>query len=303
MADTLKKYLSADRSTRIQSVQLDESWQIGLAHQDLPDVIISLLGELTSASVLLAGNIKFDGSVVLQIQGNGPVSLIMVECSSAMQIRATAHIRDKSALRSNLSLQDIMNSDGGGKFSVMLEPNNKSERAKAYQGIVPLESETVAQALEFYMQHSEQLDTRLWLAADENQSSGLLLQRLPAQADIDTANHTWEHLQALADTIKSTELLSKDQETIIHQLFWNDDIISFPAIDIQWHCPCNRERVAGMLQTLGQEEVSEILQEQGHIEVDCNFCGKVYEFDVHDCQEIFMQSNNPNHAPGSDLIH
>lgn len=301
MSDTLKKYLSADRSTRVQTLKLDSAWQTGLAHQDLPPVITSLLGQLTAASVLLAGNIKFDGSVVLQIQGNGPVNLIMVECTSDMNIRATAHVLDKSLINADTNLQDLMNSDGKGRFSVMLEPANKNDRTSAYQGIVPLESDTVAQALEYYMQHSEQLDTRLWLAADDKQCGGLLLQRLPAESD--AAKHTWEHLQTLANTIKPDELIEKDSASLIHQLFWQDDLIAFPEQPIYWHCPCSRERVANMLQTLGKNEINEILQEQGHVEVDCNFCGKVYEFDEIDCIAIFSQSDNTQYMPGSKLIH
>lgn len=301
MSDTLKKYLSADRSTRVQTLKLSDAWQTGLAHQDLPPAITSLLGQLTAASILLAGNIKFDGSVVLQIQGNGPVNLIMVECTSDMNIRATAHINDRHLITPGINLQELMNNDGQGKFSVMLEPDNKRDRSKAYQGIVPLESDSVAQALEFYMQHSEQLDTRLWLAADENQCGGLLLQRLPAETE--DALHTWEHLQTLANTIKPIELIEKDSTTLIHQLFWQDDLIAFPEQHVHWHCPCTRERVASMLQTLGKQEVNEILQEQGHIEVDCNFCGKVYKFDELDCVAIFAQASSQLNVPGSNLIH
>lgn len=301
MSDTLKKYLSADRSTRVQILKLSDAWQTGLAHQDLPTVITSLLGQLTAASVLLASNIKFDGSVVLQMQGNGPVSLIMVECTSELNIRATAHIRDKQSITANLNLQELMNSDGQGKFSVMLEPTNKSDRAGAYQGIVPLESDNVAQALEYYMQHSEQLDTRLWLAADDNYCGGLLLQRLPAQSEHD--NHTWEHLQAIANTVQASELIAQDSHRLIHKLFWQDDLIEFPEQKIHWHCPCTRDRVANMLQTLGKDEVDEIIEEQGHIEVDCNFCGKVYKFTEVDCEVIFAEAEKQSYYPGSKLIH
>lgn len=299
MSNSLKKYLSADRSTRIQTLNLKEAWQTGMAHQDLPGVLVNILGQLSAASALLAGNIKFDGSVVLQIQGNGPVSLIMVECTSEMKLRATAHMREQARITPDTNLQELMNSDGNGKFSVILDPT--SNKSQAYQGIVPLESNTVAEALEYYMRHSEQLDTKLWLAADENQCAGLLLQKLPAESE--TADITWEHLQALSNTITADELLSKDSNTIMHQLFWEDDLIAFPEHEVQWFCPCTRERVAEMLHTLGRDEVNEILQEQGSIEVDCNFCGKVYEFDDIDCIEIFSKHKPLQHAPGSNLIH
>lgn len=308
MTDTLKKYLTTDHSTRLQTLQLSESWQTGLAHQHLPAQVISLLGELSAAAVLLAGNIKFDGSIVLQLQGNGPVRLIMVECTSALALRATAHLREDMSIPISNSLQTLLNPDGKGRFTVLLDPSNSPEGTPAYQGIVPLEGDSVAQALEYYMRHSEQLETRLWLAADTQRCTGLLLQRMPGATTPDddaipSSDTTWSHCQTLADTLKPAELLSDNPDTLMHKLFWEDDLLTFPEQSVRWHCPCTRERVADMLHTLGQAEIQSILVEQGQVHINCNFCGKPYEFDPIDCAALFLDEAEQQPAPGSDSIH
>ena len=310
MSDTLKKYLTADRATRIQALRLTQSWQTGLAHQDLPPVLVKLLGELAAASVLLAGNIKFDGSVVLQLQGNGPVRLIMVECTSTLDLRATAHLREGAVPAADASLQDLLNADGQGRFMVMLDPANRQPGATPYQGIVPLEGETVAAVLEHYMKHSEQLDTRLWLSADAQTCAGLLLQRMPGTATpsgnpkhTEDADSAWTHCTTLASTLDAEELRTTDTDTLIHRLFWEDDLLAFPEQAVHWHCPCNRERVADMLRTLGQDEIQSILAEQGHVHIACNFCGQPYDFDTVDCAALFVDNPDSLQAPGSDTLH
>jgi molecular chaperone Hsp33 len=310
MSDLLKKYLTADHGTRIQALHLDEAWRNGLVHQDLPAGIVGLLGELSAAAVLLAGNIKFDGSIVLQLQGNGPVRLIMVECTAALELRATAQLREDAALPDTVSLQTLMNADGQGRFTVLLDPAGRQEGATAYQGIVPLEGDTVAAALEHYMKHSEQLDTRLWLAADAGRCAGLLLQRMPGGTAADgtpispeTAQATWDHCQTLADTLKPAELLADPPADLVHKLFWEDDLLAFPDQPVRWHCPCSRERVADMLRGLGRPEIESILAEQGHVHIACNFCGKPYEFDAVDCAGLFLDPADQVRAPGSDSIH
>ncbi|CDM23614.1 Hsp33 family molecular chaperone HslO [Castellaniella defragrans] len=309
MSDILKKYLTADRGTRIQALRLTQAWRTGLAHQDLPPVLVGLLGELAAASALLAGNIKFDGSVVLQLQGNGPVRLIMVECTSTLDLRATAHLRDDAAPPADATLQDLLNADGQGRFMVMLDPANRQAGAAAYQGIVPLEGDTVAAVLEHYMKHSEQLDTRLWLAADAQVCAGLLLQRMPgeagpagAQERSDAAEASWEHCATVADTLGREELRTTDTDTLIRRLFWEDDLLVFPERSVRWHCPCSRERVAAMLRTLGRGEVEDILAEQGHVHIACNFCGRPYDFDAVDCAALFTDAGGSLQAPGSDTL-
>lgn len=291
--DTLKKYLSPDHTTRVQIVDLTDSWRTGLAHQHYPSAVQNLLGELAAAAVLLAGNIKFNGSIVLQLQGNGPVHLIVVECTSDMGIRATAHLRDDAQIKPDETLQELLNADGKGKFMVMLDPARKQVGMPAYQGIVPLDGSTVAQVLKSYMRNSEQLETRLWLAADSQHCAGLLLQRLPddgRRVDDTVTESCWLRFLQLADTLQNDELLALDSDTLIHRLFWQEDLLAFDPQSIRWQCSCTRERVSRMLRTLGQTEIDSIIAEQGQIEVSCNFCGKPYLFDAVDCARLVIET-------------
>lgn len=300
MADQLKKYLFTDQSTRVQHVQIEQAWQTGLAHQALPTCVQNLLGELLAAACLLAGNLKFDGSLILQIQGDGPISLLVVECSSAMQVRATVSLREDQDLPSEGDVQSLLNTHGTGRFAVILTPDNTNGDFSPYQGVVPLEGNTVSDVLEAYMKKSEQLDTRLWLSADANRCAGLLLQRLPGQGgtqQLSDTLETWERAGALAATLTQDELLTLDADTLIHRLFWQESLSSYPAQEVLWHCPCSRERVREMLRMLGSAEVENILTEQASVKVACNFCGMPYEFDPADCATLFLEQPDPLQSP------
>lgn len=304
MSDTLHKYLALDHATRVQAVRLADTWRTGLKHQEHPPVLQRLLGELAAAAVLLAGNIKFNGSVVLQLQGNGPVRLIVVECTADLGLRATAHMRENAGLPDDGTLQTLLNADGQGRFMVMLDPAQRDSGTPAYQGIVPLEGETVAAALEHYMRHSEQLDTRMWLAADGQHCAGFLLQRLPeagGQGGESNSEPSWDRFIALADTLQTAELLDEETDTLIRRLFWQEDLRMFEPRAVRWHCPCSRERVANMLRTLGQAEIDSILSEQSRVEIACNFCGKPYTFDPVDCAMLFTDGPPSSQEPGPTL--
>lgn len=299
MTDQLKKYLFEDHSARAQAVKLNHAWQTGMAHQSYPECVQQLLGELVAAAVLLAGNIKFDGSLVLQLQGDGPVALIVVECSADLAIRATASLREGVPIPSVPTLQGLLNARGQGRFIVMLDPGRDQPHAQPpYQGVVPLEGQTVAEVLELYMRHSEQLDTRLWLAANADQCAGLLMQRLPDHGGISIAasaeehESAWERARHLAGTLKTDELLALDTDTLIHRLFSEETLIAFEPQNVRWHCPCTHARVADMLRMLGRSEIESILSEQGHVDIACNFCGKPYRFDAIDCAGLFIEAAN-----------
>ncbi|MGS1006749.1 Hsp33 family molecular chaperone HslO [Achromobacter anxifer] len=297
MTDQLKKYLTEDRSVRIQAVRLDATWKAVQANHDYPPAITHLLGELVAASTLLAANIKFDGSLVLQIQGDGPIALLVVECRNDLSLRATVKMREGHEVPSDGNMQSLLNPGGNGRFIVVLDPQRKLPGQQAYQGIVPLQGDTVAEALQHYMKASEQLDTRLWLAADADHAAGMLIQRLPYHGGSDApvlteqnAAETWDRACALAGTIKRDELLATDIDTLIHRLFWEETLVAFDPLSVRWHCPCTRERVASMLRTLGQEEINSVLAERGQVDVSCDFCGKPYKFDSVDCATLFSSS-------------
>ena len=297
MTDQLKKYLTEDRSVRIQAVRLEATWKAVQANHDYPPAITHLLGELVAASTLLAANIKFDGSLVLQIQGDGPIALLVVECRNDLSLRATVKMREGHEVPTDGNMQSLLNPGGNGRFIVVLDPQRKLPGQQAYQGIVPLQGDTVAEALQHYMKASEQLDTRLWLAADADHAAGMLIQRLPYHGGSDApvlteqnAAETWDRASALAGTIKRDELLATDIDTLIHRLFWEETLVAFDPLSVRWHCPCTRERVASMLRTLGQEEINSVLAERGQVDVSCDFCGKPYKFDSVDCATLFSSS-------------
>lgn len=297
MADLLKKYLFENRTVKVQALRLHETWRDAQVHHDYPPAIQRMLGELVAASALLAANLKFDGSLVLQLQGDGPVSLIVVECRADLSLRATVKIRQEYVVPDNGTLKTLVNPGGNGRFIVVLDPARKVPGQQAYQGIVPIESDSVAAVLENYMAASEQLDTRLVLSADAHHAAGVLLQRLPdagghkleAPAG-DTSVTTFEHASVMIDTIKPDELIATDTDTLIHRLFWDDPLLAFEPQPVRWHCSCSRERIADMLRMLGVQEVQDIIAEQGAVEVNCEFCGKPYHFDPVDCAGLFTQA-------------
>lgn len=292
MNDSLKKYLFEDRSARVQTVNLTQTWADAQTHQQYPVIIRNLLGELSAAAVLLTSNIKFDGSLILQLQGDGPITLIVVECDAELRLRATVKMRQEFVCPENGTLQTLLNANGNGRFTVVLDPKNRSEGMQPYQGVVPMQGNTVAQVLEHYMKNSEQLDTRLWLAANAQKASGLLLQRLPIAGGIlheqDTQEETWERAIQFAETLSTEELLEIDEDTLIHRLYWEETLIAYEPLPISWFCPCTRERVAKMLKMLGSEEIANILSERDKVEISCDFCGKPYVFDPIDCAKLFL---------------
>jgi molecular chaperone Hsp33 len=292
MSDQLKKFLSEDRSVRIESVYMHQAWQAAQAHHSYPPSVAALLGELVAASTLLAATLKFDGSLLLQLQGDGAIALMVVECRADMSIRATVKLRDRP-LPIQRDLQTLLNPGGTAKFIVVLDPPKNTLGRQAYQGIVPLEGDSIAEALEQYMLRSEQLDTRIWLAADTDHCTGLLLQRLPLQggnqqAEVSSAQETWHRTQRLAETLSTKEMLEVTQDDLLHRLFWEEMLLVYDAKPIVWQCSCTRERVADMLKMLGRNEVQDILETQGKIEVACEFCGQPYLFDGVDSALLFQ---------------
>ena len=298
MADILKKYLFENRTVKVQALRLHDTWRDAQVHHDYPPAIQRMLGELVAAAALLAANLKFDGSLVLQLQGDGPVSLIVVECRADLSLRATVKVRNEYVVPDTGTLKTLVNPGGNGRFIVVLDPARKVPGQQAYQGIVPIESDSVAKVLEDYMAASEQLDTRLILAADSQWACGVLLQRLPdaggharSESDDQSGNTTFEHASALLATVKPDELIATETDTLIHRLFWDDPLLAFEPQTVRWHCSCNRERIADMLRMLGVDEVRDIIEERGAVDVNCEFCGKPYHFDPVDCAGLFTSAS------------
>lgn len=305
MRDQIRKFLLDDRSARVSAVEMQDVWHEATARHCYPPAVQTLLGELMCAATLLASNLKFDGSLLLQLQGQGPIRLIVVECRSDMSLRATVKLGEQ-ALSEQSGLRALVNPDGNGRFSVILNPPRDAVGQHPYQGIVSLDSDTVAEAIEQYMLQSEQLSTQLWFAVGSDRITGLMLQRMPVTGGNNAAQEnqsdlTWQEAQALCATLTSEEMACTRVEDLLAKLFWQRPVLDLESKAIHWHCGCTRERVSSMLQSLGQQEVSEILKTQGQVEVTCEFCGERYGFDQTQAQRLF--SNPDGSAASTMTIH
>jgi molecular chaperone Hsp33 len=288
MSDTLSRFIFENAPIRGETVRLQSTWNAVLERHDYPPLLLSVLGELMAASALLTATLKLNGSMIMQIQGNGPVSLLVVECKGDMSLRATAKWEGEHLQG---TLKDLV---GDGRFVITLDPRDGKQ---AYQGIVPLEGESVAEILQNYMTRSEQLETRLWLTANDDTAAGMLLQKLPDQPEQD--EDAWNRVCQLADTVKPSEL-RMDTETLLHRLFNEEDLRLFDPQPVSFHCGCSRDGVSRVLRMLGKEEVHSILEERGSIEVHCEFCNQRYSFDVIDTEQVFTTNIN---TPGSETRH
>ncbi|MFI4940686.1 MAG: Hsp33 family molecular chaperone HslO [Burkholderiales bacterium] len=294
MNDSLQKFMFDAAPVRGELVDISATWKQVLARRDYPQAVKIILGEMLAAAALLSANLKFDGVIVLQIHGDGPVRLLVVECDSQLQVRATAKIKDDEWIDDAATLPQLVNLYGQGRFVITLDPQDKLPGQQLYQGIVPLDGDSVATVIENYMLRSEQLDTKLWLAADSEVSRGMLLQKLPqvggiiaAHADENDAEEAWNRAVTLGSTLGREELLNTDIATLLHRLFWEEAIRVFEPLHPRFHCACNREKVGSMLKMLGREEVDSALADLESLEIDCDFCGQHYAFDKVDCAQLF----------------
>jgi molecular chaperone Hsp33 len=293
--DTLQKFLFDDANVRGELVELSTTWQQVLARQSYPAPVQTILGQLMAASALLCANLKFNGTMIMQIHGDGAVKLLVVECDAHLQLRATAKLVDGAQVNDDATLTDLVNAHGQGRFVITLDPNDKLPGQRAYQGIVPLDGDDIATVIENYMLRSEQLDTKLWLAAEDQVARGMLLQKLPDiggnVTKTDEGLEAWNRAVMIGSTLKTAELLSTDVETLLRRLFWEETIRVFDPQCPSFNCSCTREKVGDMLKMLGQEEINSAIAELGTLEVNCDFCGKHYAFDQVDCAQLFVVEN------------
>jgi molecular chaperone Hsp33 len=283
--DTLHRFLFDRFPIRGHLVHLDAAWRALIEHRDYPDVIRETLGEAVVASLLLAATIKFEGVLSLQLQGDGPMHLLLVQCTSGLGVRGLARYRDLGG-KPVSGIRDLI---GQGNLTVTLESDDGAQR---YQGIVPIEGDRLAESLQAYFQNSEQLPTRLWLHADAAGASGMLLQRLPGSGSVPAAeaaevDDAWRRVQIIGDTLTAEEMRTLDDAEILHRLFNEDDLRLFEPSPVYFRCRCSRERVAGMLQGLGEQETRSVIEERGKVEVQCDFCNRNYVFDAVDVEQLF----------------
>jgi molecular chaperone Hsp33 len=302
----LLKFLFEGLPVRGMLVRLTDGWHELLRRRDAagdyPPPVRTLLGEMAAAGVLMQANIKFNGALVLQIHGDGPVKLAVAEIQPELSFRATATVAGD--VPADAGLEALVNVHGKGRCAITLDPKERLPGQQPYQGVVPLHGDRreplqhVAQVLEHYMLQSEQLDTRLILAADDSVAAGLLIQRLPVEGEGNLEkqqrnedeigiNEAFNRIAMLAATLTKDELLALEPAQILHRLFWEETVRVFEPQQPRFACSCSRERVRNMLRGLGREENDGILAERGEIEVGCEFCGLKYRFDAVDVGEMF----------------
>ena len=322
----LHKFIFDGLPVRGSIVRLTDAWQEILRRRAsnstvgaYPPPVAELLGEMTAAAALMQSNIKFDGALVLQVFGDGPVKVAVVEVQPDMAFRTTASVMGD--VPADATLSALVNQNNEGRCAITLDPKTKFPGQQPYQGVVPLygdkreKLEKVSDVLQHYMLQSEQLDTLLVLAADEKTAAGILIQRLPAKGEGNLAagaeanedgigiNEDYNRIAHLASTLKREELLSLDVDTILRRLFWEEQVLMFTphigATAPRFHCTCSRERVGSMIQSLGRDEVESILSEREDVEVGCEFCGQMYRFDAVDAAQLFVKPDVTLPGPSS----
>lgn len=319
----LHKFIFEGLPVRGALVRLTDAWTEILrrrasntSHGAYPAPVRALLGEMAAAAVLMQSNIKFNGSLIVQVFGDGPVKLAVVEVQSDLGLRATATVHGEVA--PDASLSQMVNVDQQGRCAITLDPKNRLPGQQPYQGVVPLfgdareKLEKFSDVLQHYMLQSEQLDTTLVLAADDKVAAGLLIQRLPmagaanlagnaqrANEDQIGINEDYNRIAILASSLKREELLTLDADTLLHRLFWEESLLRFEPLQgpagPHFSCTCSRERVGKMILGLGQQEAQSILADLEVIEVGCDFCGAQYRFDAVDAAHLFQTGGVSGH--------
>ena len=288
--DSLRRFLFEGLQVRGELVRLDEAWQRVLEYQDYPPAVRDLLGEALSAAVLLASTLKFEGMLTLQLQGDGPLHLLVAQCTNEGVVRGLAKWQGETPAG------DLGALTGDARLAITIERGQGKDR---YQGIVPVAGASLAECLDNYFAGSVQLPTRLWLSADAKRSAGMLLQRLPESINTDQrdGDDDWERLQILAATLKSHELLELEHCELLQRLFHEDNVRLFEEQPIAFACSCSRARVANTLRMLGRDEIGQLIEERGGVEVRCEFCNRPYHFDAVDAEGIFVDAPESEGPP------
>jgi molecular chaperone Hsp33 len=324
--DELHKFLFEGLPVRGMLVRLEGSWQDLMRRREpahggsgpFDPPLRALLGEMVAAGVLMQSNIKFNGALILQVQGDGPVKLAVAEAQPDLSFRATASLRADARLPADADLASMLNPNGQGRCAITLDPRDRLPGQQPYQGIVPLHGDhgeplhALSEVLEHYMLQSEQLDTRLILAADDRVAAGLLIQRMPLEGEGNLAStrrreddigldEDFNRIAHLAASLQRAELLQLDPLTVLHRLFWQENVLRQVPQTPRFACTCSRQRVVGMLRGLGRAEVEDILSEQGQVDIGCEFCGQHYRFDAVDVGEVFTP--RADQAPGSGALN
>lgn len=289
-SDQVRRFIFEKQPVRGHWVRLESAWRELRAHTPYPPAVSELLGQAVAASVLLAATLKFRGTLTFQLQGNGAVGLLVAQCAHDFRLRAVARY-DEAAVRAIATdpgrgaiFRQLVGTEG--RIMVTIEAEERSMR---YQGVVPLSGTSLAESLEAYFASSEQLPTRVLLAADELCGAGLLVQKLPDAGDAEEVAAVWEDAQRGIEQLSAVQLLHEPAEQLLAQAFADHDLRLFRGAPVHFQCRCSQGRVAGLLRALGADEVREVLQDEGAVTVTCEFCHRPYRFDAVDVENLFAQ--------------
>lgn len=272
--DRVRRFLFEQHGIRGVWVKLVDSWQAAKQFQHQPEVAVNQLGQALASVTMLSTTVKFDGAMILQAQSDGAISTLVAQATDKYKIRGV--VKCAEDVKGD-SLPELF---GAGRLVLTIEAGN----GKPYQGIVPLQGENLAAALQMYFEQSEQLKTRLWLFANETHAAGLLLQELPSQ---EGQPNDWETIEILANTVTAQEMFDLDCHELLHRLFHEEDVRLFNSEVVEFECSCSRERIEKTLRAMGEEELQSILQERETIEVTCEFCSENYRFNAQDIEALF----------------
>ncbi|BES83173.1 33 kDa chaperonin [Pectobacterium araliae] len=286
--DQLHRYLFENYAVRGELVTVNETYQRILTNHDYPSAVQTLLGEMLVATSLLTATLKFSGDITVQLQGDGPLKLAVINGNHQQQMRGVARLQGDIAPGS--SLKEMV---GNGYLVITITPTD----GERYQGVVGLEGETVAECLESYFQQSEQLPTRLFIRTAEHEgkqaAAGMLLQVLPAQ---DADRNDFDHLAQLTTTVKAEELFSLPANEVLYRLYHQEEVTVYEPQDVEFRCHCSRDRCADALMTLSDQEVNEMIEQDGEIDMNCDYCGTHYLFNSLDIRAI-------RHDSSGNLLH
>ena len=289
MSDKIHRFSIENLHVRGEWVSLKSTWKEIQKTADYPEPLRHVLGEALAAISLLAESLKFDGSLILQIRGTQPVTMLVVQASSKGTVRAIAHWNGE--LPKNATFHELF---GAGTMVISVENNPKpgQNKGERYQSLVSLDGETLADCLKEYFAQSEQLETQLWLAVDNESVAGLMLQSVPnntankANVDLDQKNN-WDHATILADSLSKEELLTLDVKTLLHRLYHEEDLRLYDAKPLRFKCSCSQTKIDQVIYALGETDANVLIKEQGTIGVDCEFCNKHYALDKIDVARLF----------------
>jgi molecular chaperone Hsp33 len=285
--DTRQRFLFDDTHIRGEVTTLSESFQSIQQRQKYPPVVTAILGEFLAAASLLSATLKFNGIVSIQAIGQGAITSLMAECSNNTQLRGIVR-GDYHNIGSEENFKSLL---GSATLAITIEPEGRER----YQGLVPLDKDSLSECLEYYFAQSEQLSTKIKLAANQTTAAGILIQEMPHSSDDEQAQDNWQHLSLLLESLKAEEQLELDHEEQLYRLFHEQQVRLYDPEALQFFCSCSKQRTAKMLISLGFDEVNQILQEQDLIEVNCEFCGQNYQFNQADINEIFDESKPSVH--------